>query len=82
MPMDFTKTSKQFEASKNEIVEEAPTNEVINEGIDTIDIVEEMKMDNVDINTIAHKLVSLIFLCRLNHSIFTPLLKPYTIPLL
>ena len=54
MSMDFTKTSKQFEASKNEMDEEAPTNEVINEGIDTIDIIEEMKMDNVNINTIAH----------------------------
>ena len=54
MSMDFMKTLEQFEASKNEIDEEAPTNEVINEGIDTIDIVEGMKMDNVDINTIAH----------------------------
>ena len=54
MPIDFMRTSEQFEASKNEIDEEAPTNEMINEGIDTIDTVEEMKMDNVDINIVVY----------------------------
>ena len=40
MLMDLTKTLEHFEASKNEIDEEAPTNEVINEGFDTIDTIE------------------------------------------
>ena len=54
VPTDFTKTSKHFEASKNEIDEEAPTNEVINEGIDTIDTIEDMTMDDVNIDIVDH----------------------------